>query len=122
MKRARPDTKPHSFDAEYQDFFSSIREIVKYLAALKAKAARKYEPIVNGIIDSRTEDPGEIERALDGLLDHCDNPAVLRFFKRLCRYYYQLDPAATSTYIGYYLEQWEPERYRQIIKARKKKK
>ena len=81
----------------------------------------EYEPIVTGIINSRSRDHNEIERTLDGLLDFCGNPAVLQLYKKLCRYYYYLDPAATATYIGYYLEQWEPERYKKLIKAQKKK-
>jgi hypothetical protein len=122
MKRAKSEGKPQKHDAAYQDFFKSIRELVKYLGALRERAFVEYEPIVNGIIDSHSRDSKEIERTLDGLLGFCGNPAVLRLYKKLCRYYYHLDPAATATYIAYYLKQWEPERYKKMIKAHKKKK
>lgn len=93
-----------------------------HLAALQAEAAVTYGPIVEGLINSRCKDPAEIQRTLDGLLDSCGNPAVLQLFKKLCRYYYYLDAEATAAYIGFYLEQWEPERYKKIIKEQKKKK
>jgi len=121
MKRAKLGRKLQKCDAGYQDFFKSIRELVKYLGALRERAFVEYEPIVAGIIDSHSRDSKEIERTLDGLLDFCGNPAMLLLYKKLCRYYYYLDPAATSDYIGYYLEQWEPEKYKKLIKAQKKK-
>jgi len=121
MKQTKSGRKPQTSDAAYQDFFKSIRELVKYLGALRERAFVEYEPIVNGIINSYSRYRKEIERTLDGLLDFCGNPAVLRLYKKLCRYYYYLDSAATSRYIGYYLEQWEPDRYKKIIKAQKKK-
>lgn len=120
MKRIKSGGKFKPGAAEYADFFKSIGEIVKYLAALREKAAVKYEPIVSGIIASGTKDPVEIERALAGLLDHCGNPAVSRFFKKLCRYYYALDPVATSLYILFYFERWDPEGLKIIKKFKKK--
>ena len=122
MKNKRTLRQPKKGDLGYEDFFKSIKQLVSYLAALQAEAAVTYGPIVRGIINSRCKDPLEIQRTLDGLLDSCGNPAVLKLFKELCRYYYYLDPAATSVYIGFYLEQWEPERYEKIIREQKKKK
>jgi len=122
MKRKNRARQPRRGDPEYDAMFASIREIAKELFALGATAAKVYEPIVNDLIGSRCKDRMEIERTMDYLLDFCGNPAVLELFKKLCRYYYYLDPKATSEYIGFYLEQWEPERYKKIIKAQRKKK
>ncbi len=122
MKNKRTLRKSQKGSPEYEDFFKSIKELVKHLADLQAEDAVTYDPIVSGIIDSRCKDPMEIQRTLDGLLDSCGNPVVLRLFKKLCRYYYCLDPAATSTYVGFYLEQWEPERYEKLMREQKKKK
>lgn len=121
MKKKKTALKPRKDDPEYMALLDSVSEIAKSLMALGEMAAKAYEPIVNDLINSRCKDSMEIQRTMDYLLDFCGNPAVLELFKKLCRYYYPLDPAATSEYIGFYLEQWEPERYKKIIKAQKKK-
>lgn len=122
MKKKKPVPQPKKGDPEYDALYESISEIAKSLIALGDTAAKSYEPIVNDLINSRCKDGMEIQRTMDYLLDFGGNTAVLQLFKKLCRYYYPLDPAATSDYIGFYLEQWEPERYKKIIKAQKKAK
>lgn len=117
MKPDKAGKKPQKLDAEYQDFFKSIGKLVTYLAALRKKPAVKYLPIVDGIINSRSKDPVEIERTLAGLLDSCGNPAVLQLYKELCRYYYCLDPKATAQYVLFYLEKWDPEGLKKIKNA-----
>jgi hypothetical protein len=121
MKRKKIVRQPKKGDPEYDALYKSISEIAKSMIALGETAATAYEPIVNDLINSRSKDHMGIQRTMDYLLDFCGNPAVLLLFKKLCRYYYYLDPAATSDYIGYYLEQWEPEKYKKLIKAQKKK-
>jgi hypothetical protein len=114
--------QPKKGDPEYDALLADISEIAKSLNALGETAAAVYEPIVNDLINLRSKDNMEIQRTMDYLLDFCGNQAVLQLFKKLCRYYYYLDPAATSDYIGFYLEQWEPEKYKKMIKAQKRKK
>lgn len=121
MKKKRAASQPKKGDPEYDAMFESIREIAKSIVALWETAAKAYEPIVNDLINSRCKDHMEIQRTLDGMLGFCGNAAILLLYKKLCRYYHPMDPAATSDYIGYYLEQWEPERYKKIINAQKKK-
>jgi hypothetical protein len=122
MKKKKSAPQPKRGDPEYDALYASISEIAKSLIALGNTAAAQYEPIVNDLINSHCKDHMEIQRTMDYLLDFCGNPAVLQLFKKLCRYYYYLDPVGTSEYIGFYLEQWEPERYKKIIKAQKRKK
>ena len=122
MKRKKIVRQPKKGDPEYDAFYKSISEIAKSIIALGETAASAYEPIVNDLINSRSKDHMEIQRTFDGMLGFCGNPAMLLLYKKLCRYYYSLDPAATSDYIGYYLEQWEPEKYKKMIKAQKRKK
>ena len=114
--------QPKKGDPEYDALLADISEIAKSLNALGETAAAVYEPIVNDLINLRSKDNMEIQRTMDYLLDFCGNQAVLQLFKKLCRYYYYLDPAATSDYIGFYMEQWEPEKYKKMIKAQKRKK
>ncbi|MDO8806296.1 MAG: hypothetical protein Q7R35_17910 [Elusimicrobiota bacterium] len=122
MKNKKSVPQPKKGDPEYDALIEDLSEIAKSIIALGETAAKAYEPIVNDLINSRCKDHMEIQRTMDYLLDFGGNPAVLQLFKNLCRYYYHLDPAATSDYIGFYLEQWEPERYKKIIKAQKRKK
>ena len=122
MKNKKMGPQPKKGDPEYDALFESISEIAKSIVALSETAATAYEPIVNELISSRCKDHMEIQRTLDGMLGFCGNAAILLLYKKLCRYYHPMDPAATSDYIGFYLEQWEPERYKKIIKAQKKRK
>ena len=107
--------------AEYRDFFKSIRKLVKYLGALGTSEVLEYEPIVNGIINSRSRDRKKIVRTLEGLLNFCGNPAILQLYKKLCRYYYCLDPKVTAQYVLFYLERWDPKGLEKIKKRLKRK-
>ncbi|MDD2806481.1 MAG: hypothetical protein PHV33_13095 [Elusimicrobiales bacterium] len=122
MKRRKKMPQTQKGNPEYDALLSSISEIAKSFIALEETAVAAYKPIVDDIISLRSKDHMEIQRTLDGMLGFCGNPAMLQLYEKLCRYYFRLDPAATSDYIGFYLEQWEPERYKKIIKEQKKKK
>jgi hypothetical protein len=37
------------------------------------------------------------------------HPAGLALYKKLCRYYYTLNPAATADYVNYYREIWDTD-------------
>jgi hypothetical protein len=43
----------------------------------------------------------------DGLLDFCFDPELLPLYKRLCRYYFDINPEATADYVGFYRELWD---------------
>jgi hypothetical protein len=47
----------------------------------------------------QSQDIRRIEHTLDGLLDFCFDPEVLLLYKKLCRHYYAIDPAATGDYV-----------------------
>lgn len=56
---------------------------------------------VDILIKGRERDDNRIQRLLDSLLDYasiCDEGLVL--FKRLCRYYYGINPQVTAEYIS----------------------
>lgn len=76
---------------------------------LTREAAEQYEPLVAGILRERTRDTARIERTLDGLLDFAFDPTLLTMFKRLCRYYWDIDPVVTASYVNYYREMWDSE-------------
>lgn len=93
--------------------FDSLVQSVGKLAAgsqlLARQAVELYGPAVEAIVRSRCQDVRQIEQTLDGLLDFCFDPDALRLYRQLCRYYYDLDPAATASYVQAYREMWDSE-------------
>ena len=84
-----------------------IRDLAGAVVNLARRAAAEYTPIVDSLLAGRSLDVGEIERTLDGLLDFCFDPEVLRLFRRLCRHYSRIDPAATEAYVVAYRQLWD---------------
>jgi hypothetical protein len=64
---------------------------------------------VDTLIRTQSQDTLEIERTLDGLIDFCFDPGILRLYKKLCRHYYGIDPAGTSYYVHAYREMWDAD-------------
>lgn len=65
---------------------------------------------VDIIIKSRERDDNRIQRLLDSVLDYtgmCDDGLIL--FKRLCRYYYDINPQVTAEYIRIYHDLYDSE-------------
>jgi hypothetical protein len=95
--------------AAYADLLESVSGLARQLQGLGEAAANQYEPVVDAIIRSRSRDGNHIERTLDGLLDFCGYEPALVLFKRLCRHYWEIDPAATARQINAYRELWDSE-------------
>ena len=87
-----------------QEFVKSIgnihRQIVKQALSI-------LEPEVERIINTKNKDVNVIEHALDALCELAFDAEVLLLFKRLCRYYYNIDPQATIEQIQFYRYLWE---------------
>lgn len=96
-------------DSGYAAMLESVRVIAESLTALNQRAAREYAPVVEAILRSRNRDTRHIEQTLDGLLDFCGHKPVLLLYKKLCRYYFTIHPAATAYYIHAYREMWGSE-------------
>ena len=67
---------------------------------------------IEDIIRNNISDNIKIERKLDEMLDillfYETNDSLLTF-KKLCKYYFDINPQATVDYINYYREQNDPE-------------
>jgi len=87
--------------------FESIRELAAGLVGLNRRAVEEYTPLVEDILRFGNRDVHYIEHTLDGLLDFCGSAAALALYKKLCRYYWDIDPAATADYVRAYREMWE---------------
>jgi len=94
---------------DYGTLFHSVSIIAEYMQGLQAVAVAQYTPVVETIIATRSRDVRQIEHTLDGLLDFCSHEQALLLYRRLCRHYFDIDPAATASYINAYRELWDSE-------------
>ncbi len=88
-----------------QDFAAFAGQI----GELHERALAAYSPVVGNILHSGSRDGCRIERTLDGLLDFCGSAAVLQLFRRLCRHYHGIDPAAAVVYVNAYRSMYGSE-------------
>jgi hypothetical protein len=91
------------------DPLMAIIKLAHHVKDIEHRAIAVYEPVVNAIVASRCTDVNQIEQTLDGLLDFAGGDGGLRLFKSLCRYYWQIDQAATASYIHSYRDTWDNE-------------
>ncbi len=94
---------------DYASLLESIRGIASSLHAINQKAVTEYTPVVETILRSPIPDTRQIERTLDDLLDFCGYEPALRLYKKLCRYYFDINPTATVEYIEAYRELWDSD-------------
>jgi len=79
------------------------------LSVLSKQSVALYIPIVDELIENNSKDEQHIERILDGLLDFCFEDEALELYKKVCRYYFDINPQATVEYINYYRDMYEEE-------------
>lgn len=87
------------------DMFKTIIDLNKQKYVI-AKAE------IEKIIKDNVKDERYIQRKLDELLDillFYENDDSLLLFRRLCKYYFSINPMVTAQYITYYREQNDPE-------------
>lgn len=94
---------------EYDNLLQSLKEAAVGLKTLSQRAANEYAPIVEHIMKTRSQDVADIERTLDGLLGFCGYDPALRQYRKLCRYYWDLNPVNTASYINAYREMWDSD-------------
>lgn len=92
-----------------QDRQTTIAELAATIHTINQQAVREYTPLVEEILRSRSQDKSHIEHTLDGLLGFCGYEPALQLYRRLCRYYWDIDPAATTSYVEAYRTTWDSE-------------
>ena len=105
-KQEQDAAKPHGDD---DADFAPIMEVARQIAQLHEQARCEHQPIVDDIIRSKCRDVHEIERTLDGLLSFAGSDSCLPLFRRLCRYYWDIDPVAAAEHVRAYREMWDSE-------------
>ena len=91
------------------DLVQSIGEIARAGYRLARQAEKQYASEVADILRTQCCDPGRIEHLLDGMLDFGFDAAMARLYKKLCRYYFEIDPRATASYAYAYRDMWDEE-------------
>jgi hypothetical protein len=89
--------------------FEAMKSLVASFQILAQKAHEQYAPLVEELIASNIKDEKAIQRLLDGILDFCCDGKMLILFKKLCRYFYYINPSATADYVEIYREMWDDE-------------
>lgn len=88
-----------------------LHNLAKSIVALQKEAVKQtltvYKPEVERIINSDSRDTNVIEHTLDALCEVAFDNEVLLLFKKLCRYYYNIDPVASAQQIQFYREMWD---------------
>ena len=77
------------------------------LTALFRQAIQAANVEVDDIIQHGERDSARIDHQLDHMLGFCCDPDMLVVFKRLCRYYFDIDSVATAEYVDAYREMWD---------------
>ena len=95
-----------------QDFditLSEFKKMAQSLVLLNEQAYQVYLSLVDSIIHTKSKDETEIGHLLDRILDIACTEKGLILYKKLCRYYWDINPNATAYYINAYREMWDSE-------------
>jgi hypothetical protein len=89
--------------------FEPFVELALSLRELGRDAVKIYAAEVDAVIRTRSHDAHCIENLIDRMLGFCFDSDMLLLFKKLCRHYFRIDPAATASYVHLYRDMWDNE-------------
>ena len=92
---------------QMDELVRAIGELAKTRNQLARQAEQQYALEVEAILKVQSRDSHRIEHTLDGMLDFCFDSAMLSLYKKLCRYYFKIDPEATASYVFAYRDRWD---------------
>jgi hypothetical protein len=95
--------------SQTNELVQAIGELAVEQQQLARQAEQQYSFEVESILRDQCREPQRIERLLDGMLDFCFDDEMLCLYKKLCRYYFKIDPVATASYVYAYREMWDEE-------------
>lgn len=80
---------------------------VESVKDLSKQAVNEYTVLVEQVISEKFIDTQYIEQVLDGLLNFGFDQDILTLYKKLCRYYFEMNPSVTIEYVNAYREMWD---------------
>ncbi|PWH86598.1 hypothetical protein [Brumimicrobium oceani] len=91
----------------------TLKELIQKLGELHKEAVKHTlsltKPEAERLIQNKSKDIKVIERTLDALLETAFDEEVLIVYKKLCRYYYDIDQRAAIQYVDFYREMWDSD-------------
>ena len=106
---AEPGLGAPSVRPDFENLVTNVTALAESMRGGQELAVAQYTPVVESILHTRCHDVRHIEHALDHLLDIAGHPDGLLLFRRLCRHYWDIAPAATAAYVNAYREMWDDE-------------
>ena len=97
-------------ESRRDDLAKRIGGLARDARKLARVALQQYSAEVEAILKTQSRDSMRIERCLDGMLDFCFHDGVLVLHKKLCRYYFDIDPEAAVSYVHAYREMWDEQK------------
>lgn len=94
---------------DYDTMLDEFKKMAQSLVSLNEQAYQVYLTLVDAIIHSKSKDEKEIGHLLDRILDIACMEKGLILYKKLCRYYWDINPNVTTYYINAYRETWDSE-------------
>lgn len=92
-----------------EDDLNGFKELAESIQKITEEAFIIYETKVDRICRNKVKGEKEIERIIEVLLDYCYDDKMLLLFKKICRYYYEINPSVTYEYIMIYRDLWDDE-------------
>lgn len=89
-----------------------LHYLIKSVIDLNKKRYFIIKDEIDYIINNNINNENQIERKLDEMLDilsFYENDDTLLTYRKLCKYYFNINPRATVDYINFYKEQNDPE-------------
>jgi hypothetical protein len=96
-------------ESKKDNLVQRVGESAKAVERLARQAVQQYSAEVEAILNMQSSDPQRIERCLDGMLDFCFDSRMLALYKKLCRYYFGIDPGSTASYVNAYRDMWDEQ-------------
>ena len=96
-------------ESKMDTLVQGIGELAGAAQKLAREAEQQYAPEVTDVLRTQCRDPQRIEHLLDCMLDFGFDAAMVRLYKKLCRYYFEIDPRATASYVYAYRDMWDEE-------------
>lgn len=94
---------------EFKGTFELAEKLIPLQRELVRQTMAAYQPEVNAIVRNKIKDEHRIEQALTWMLDVAFDKQILQLYKKLCHYYYFINPDAAVRYVHYYREMWDED-------------
>lgn len=89
--------------------FNKSTEVFQKLVMLKNEKYKILKLEVEYIINNNENNEVKIQNTLDELFELCEEDDGLLLYRRLCRYYYDINPVVAIEYVKFYKEEYDPQ-------------